>query len=102
LRSFGISSRLYALLGIALLAMLATEIYAIVQERSALIAERRFMLSSMTESATSIFALYHEMEKQGLLTREEAQTRQRRRRLDALPRKRILLRLDRRGNTRSA
>ncbi|MEO3389515.1 cache domain-containing protein, partial [Mesorhizobium sp. CAU 1741] len=74
MKAIGISGRLYALVGIALVAMLATGIYAIFQERSALLTERQLMLSSMTENANSIFAAYHDMETQGLLTREEAQT----------------------------
>src|SRR5690606_17386833 len=74
MKGIGISGRLYALVGIALAAMLATGIYAILQERSALLAERQLMLSSMTESANSVFAAYHEMETQGLLTRDEAQS----------------------------
>ena len=72
---FSISARLYALVGLAIAGMIGTGVFAIIQERAALIEERQFMLSSMTESANSMIAYYHELEQSGALSREDAQER---------------------------
>ncbi|TYR37665.1 HAMP domain-containing protein, partial [Mesorhizobium microcysteis] len=75
MNKIGISTRLYAMVGLALAAMICTGVFAIYQEQAALVSERRAMLEAMNENAVHVFEAYHAKELAGELTREEAQAR---------------------------
>ncbi len=75
MKHFRISVRLYALVGLAIVAMAVAMVYGLFQAQDKLVAERKAMLSSMNENAVSVFVAYHKLEQAGTLTREEAQKR---------------------------
>ena len=75
MKSLRISSRLYLLVAVALVITAAAMTFSLFQTQDRLVAERKAMLSAMNENAVTVFAAYHEMEKSGELTRQEAQAR---------------------------
>ncbi|MBB4187580.1 methyl-accepting chemotaxis protein [Sinorhizobium terangae] len=75
MRKFRISTRLYALVGFALLTMAAALTFSLVQAQDKLVAERKAMLAAMNENAVTVFEAYYKQETAGTLSREEAQKR---------------------------
>ncbi|WP_075292641.1 methyl-accepting chemotaxis protein [Pararhizobium arenae] len=75
MKNFRISVRLYALVGLALLAMAGAMTYELFEAQDKLVAERKAMLASMNDNAVTVFAAYHKLEEAGTLTKEEAQKR---------------------------
>ena len=73
MNAFRISTRLYALVGLALAVMVGMGVFAAFKEHSALVEERRAMLSAMNENAVKVFEAYHTLETSGAMTRAAAQ-----------------------------
>jgi len=74
MKNFRISTRLYALVGLALLLVAAVLTFVELQSHEGMVAERKAMLSAMNENAVAVFSAYHKLEEAGTLTREQAQT----------------------------
>ncbi|MDO9418996.1 methyl-accepting chemotaxis protein [Pararhizobium sp.] len=75
MKYFRISTRLYMLVGLAMVIMAGALTFNLFQSQKALVAERKAMLSAMNENAVSVFAAYQALEAAGTLTREEAQAK---------------------------
>ncbi len=75
MKNFRIATRIYLLTALALVFMAAAMTYKTQFANDEVNEERREMLQSVTESAISIIAAYEKKERDGTLTREEAQAR---------------------------
>ncbi|KQY26820.1 methyl-accepting chemotaxis protein [Rhizobium sp. Root482] len=75
MKNFRISVRLYALVGLALLAIAGAMTLGLFQEQDKLVAQRKAMLEAMNENAVSMFETYYKQEQAGTLSRQEAQAR---------------------------
>ncbi|MGF0538060.1 methyl-accepting chemotaxis protein [Agrobacterium sp. ES01] len=73
MKNFGLSTRLYALVGITLAVLVVGMAFNLYMSYNALVGERRATLASIDDGAIGILNKYHDMEVQGVLTREEAQ-----------------------------
>lgn len=67
--------RLYALVGLALVAMVAAMTLGLYEEQDKLVSERKAMLAAMNENAVAVFDAYYKQEQAGTLTKQEAQAR---------------------------
>jgi signal transduction histidine kinase len=74
-KKFKISTRLYLLVGFALLAMACSTLFVLVQTKTELESNRRNMLTVLGGTATGIIDSYYKQEQAGTLTRQEAQAR---------------------------
>jgi methyl-accepting chemotaxis protein len=74
-KNLRISTRLSLLVGLALTIFAAAIVYTLYHSQDALVVERKAKLAAMDQSMLTLFQHYHELEKAGTLTREEAQTR---------------------------
>ena len=75
MKNIAISMRIYLLTAMALVFMVAAMAYKTHDANKEINDERRQMLQNVTESAISIIAAYEKQERDGLLSREEAQAR---------------------------
>lgn len=73
MRRLSISARLYALVTLVILALVAAMTLSLLQSQARLVEERKAMLSAMDEAAVGIFQKYFDLEQKGVLTREAAQ-----------------------------
>jgi methyl-accepting chemotaxis protein len=74
-KNLRISTRLSLLVGLALTIFAAAIVYTLYHSQDALVVERKAKLAGMDQSMLTLFQHYHDLEKAGTLTREEAQTR---------------------------
>jgi methyl-accepting chemotaxis protein len=74
-KNLRISTRLSLLVGLALTIFAAAIVYTLYHSQDALVVERKAKLAAMDQSMLTLFQHYHDLEKAGTLTREEAQTR---------------------------
>ncbi|MBL8929770.1 MAG: cache domain-containing protein [Kineosporiaceae bacterium] len=74
LTRFPVTVRLWALVGVAMLGMLATATMGVLQIRAGIEDDHRQMVRSAVQQAMSVVTTLHEREQAGTLTREQAQT----------------------------
>jgi methyl-accepting chemotaxis protein len=70
-----ISTRLYLLVGFALLAMASSTLFVLLETQRALESNRRNLLTVLSDTATGILDGYYKQEQAGAMTRQEAQAR---------------------------
>ncbi|MBP1851198.1 methyl-accepting chemotaxis protein [Rhizobium halophytocola] len=74
MKNFRLAARLYGLVGIALVVLVAGLGASLMMSYDSLLTERRATLASIDDNAMSILDKYYKLEQDGTLTREEAQT----------------------------
>lgn len=73
--NFGISTRLYFLVGLALAVFTAAAVYKLYDSHDSMVMERKAKLNALDENVIALFQHFHDLETAGTLTREEAQAR---------------------------
>ena len=73
MKKFGLSTRLFMLVGLAVVILISAMAISLMQSYSAVEAERKSALAAMNANAISLLKAAYDQEKSGKLTREQAQ-----------------------------
>ncbi|WP_137137069.1 methyl-accepting chemotaxis protein [Rhizobium sp. FKY42] len=73
MKAFGLQARLFLLVGLAAIILVAVMVISLLQSYSAVEAERKSALAAMNANAISLLKAAYDQEKSGKLTREQAQ-----------------------------
>ncbi|WP_299870653.1 methyl-accepting chemotaxis protein [uncultured Hoeflea sp.] len=75
MRNFKISTRLYIFVGLVLAVFTSAAVYKLYDSHNSMVIERKAKLNALDENVISMIGHFHELEKAGELTREQAQAR---------------------------